>query len=126
MSVSAEPRSSHLSRGELMARVEGEEQQEAAVVYGPFPCAPIADLFLPINATEVAVAKSYCCSCPYARLCRTNAERTQSSGVWGGEYYIDGTRSALPFSGSRAVRTMTDGEAFDDDPFSLEYDLDSH
>ena len=111
--------SAHLVRGELMAR------EDAPVIYGPFPCTPIADLFLPVNASEVTIAQGFCRRCPYTRLCRTNAERTGSTGVWGGNYYIEGKPSELPFAGSRAARTMTDGEAFNDDPFSPEYDLDA-
>lgn len=117
-------RQGHLARGELMARVDAEDSQER-VVYGPFPCDSIGDLFLSINATEINVAKSYCRDCPHRILCQKNAEVTGSSGIWGGEYYIDGKKSEQPFSGSKAVRTMSDDEAFNDDPFSIEYDLDS-
>lgn len=108
-----------------MARVDAEQSQEEGVVYGPFPCDSIGDLFLSVNATEISVAKGYCRTCPFKKLCQKNAERTESSGIWGGEYYIDGKKSEQPFSGSKAVRTMTDDEAFNDDPFSIDYDLDS-
>ncbi len=56
-----------------------------------YPCMEQPDLFFAESASNVAVAKSLCRTCPALTPCLTGAlERREPWGVWGGEVFENG------------------------------------
>ena len=65
--------------------------RRAADLGGPLPCTDDTQLWFSEHPADLELAKALCRTCPLQRPCLSGAmERSEPSGVWGGEIFEKG------------------------------------